>query len=176
MLPYFIMLVGIPGSGKSIWTKEVQSETTAVVSPDEIRKVLTGSISSQSVNLEAWAQAKRDTVNWLCYGKNVILDATNVDASYWQDFIKGLPECHMVANLFEVEPLVACGRIEKDMAGKVNRSDVPEHVVYRMYGQYLHTKKIIDNFFEESTVIEETAEWVQDITDSRKRFGGHFEG
>lgn len=49
----------------------------------------------------------------------------------------------MVAKLFEVSPEVAYGRIKKDAAEKVDRCFVPEHAVYRYYGMYLYTKKVL---------------------------------
>jgi len=174
MIPYFIMLVGIPGSGKSKWSKEVKSETTVVVCPDEIRKEMCGDISNMSVIVEAWVEAKSQTVSLLKEGMNVILDATNVDASYWQDFIGDLPECQMVAKLFEVAPEVAYGRIEQDIMNNVDRANVPEYVVYRMYGQYLHTKKIICEFFTDVTDITDVEDWITDVEESKKRFGGHY--
>jgi len=149
--PYFIMLVGIPGSGKSRWAKEIVSEATAIVCPDNIRKGVSGDASTQTLNLEVWAIAKEQIAALLKEGKNVILDATNVDYRGWKDVIESLPECQMVAKLFEVEPEVACRRIEKDLAEKVDRSDVPDYAVYRCYGQYLHTKKIINYHFVEVT-------------------------
>lgn len=122
--PYFIMLVGIPGSGKSRWAQALVSKSTAVVSPDMIRKKISGSVSDQSVNIEAWIQAKIDTIEYLKASKNVILDSTNVNALEWQQFIKDLPECEMVAKLFEVPPEVAYSRIEKDIAYNIERCNV----------------------------------------------------
>lgn len=64
MKPFFIMLVGIPGSGKSRWAKAIQSEKTAIVSPDEIRREI-NNVSDQSLNIEAWIQAKKDVIKYL---------------------------------------------------------------------------------------------------------------
>lgn len=171
MKPYFIMLVGIPGSGKSKWAMEIQSEKTVVVNPDSIRKEMTKSPSDQSVNVEVWIQAKKNTIKHLEAGRNVILDATNVNAQEWQDFIEGLPECQMVAKLFDVDPEVAYSRIEKDIINGVERSNVPEYAVYRNYGMYLYTRKVICEFF---TYVTDVKDWIQDVKESKKKFGGHW--
>lgn len=173
-MPYFIMLVGIPGSGKSKWAKEVMSETTQVVCPDQIRKEISGNVGNQSVSVEAWAEAKSRTIFLLKEGKNVILDATNVNALQWQNFIGDLPECDLVAKLFEVDPEVACGRIAKDIENKVERTNVPDHAVYRYYGMYLYTKKVIGTYFEDVMEIEDVDNWILDVEHSKKRFGGHY--
>lgn len=169
MKPYFIMLVGIPGSGKSRWAIDILC--TQIVCPDDIRKELGSSVSDQFVNQEVWDRAKEEVTNLLKSGKNVILDTTNVNTLYRQMFMDGLPDCILIAKLFDVEPEVAYGRLQKDLRKGRDRADVPEHVIYRMYGEYLYTKRVLEEEGFEVTVIETPSDWKQDIEESRKRFG-----
>jgi len=170
MKPYFILLVGIPGSGKSSWALKILNADTQIVCPDNIRRDIGDNISDQFVNTEVWAIAKQRVIDYLNSGKNVILDATNVNTLYRQDFMEGLPDCTLIAKLFAIEPEVAYERIQKDLKSK-DRADVPEHVVYRMYGEFLYTAKIIENEGFEVTLIENVSDWSEDIEESRKRFG-----
>lgn len=173
--PYFIMLVGIPGSGKSAWAREIKSVNTQVVCPDDIRKKIGESVSDQSVNVAAWVQAEKETITLLeKYGTNVILDATNVNVNEWQDFVSKLPECRKVAKLFEVDPDIAYGRIAMDIMHSKDRCHVPEHAVYRYYGMYLYTKKVLlgecDDF--DVTVLSEPVDWIADLRISKEKFNG----
>ncbi len=121
-----------------------------------------------------------ETISLLKSKKNVILDATNVNALEWQSFVDKLPPCKKVAKLFEVPPEVAYGRIVKDIESKVDRCHVPEHAVYRYYGMYLHTKRILlcegkvstakVPFNFEVTVLEKPEDWVNDIRNSQNKF------
>ena len=197
MKPYFIMLVGIPGSGKSRWAKEIRSKNTVIVCPDEIRKKLTGDISNQEFNSRVWFEAKLSVMNLLESGKNVILDATNVNTMYREDFMLGLrsgfctllrshtlPDCTLIAKLFEIAPEIAYEYIQKDLklvtkmakldpSIQIIRANVPEYVIYRMYGEYLYTKRVIKDEGFEVTVIDNrfAACWITDIKESKKRFG-----
>lgn len=177
---YFIMLVGIPGSGKSRWASQVQSLNTQIVCPDKIRKEIGEGVSDQSVNIQAWELALKETITLLKYGTNVILDATNVNALEWQEFVSKLPPCKKVAKLFEVPPEVAYGRVLKDVKDNVDRCHVPDYAIYRYYGMYLHTKNSLQRLCEgevvpfnfEVTVLETPEDWVNDIRNSQKILGG----
>ena len=184
MKPYFILLVGIPGSGKSRWANEIlcclqlvrghwhPNADTQIVCPDEIRRELGDSVSDQLINMEVWLKAKQEVIWLLKSGKNVILDATNVNTLYRKIFMDDLPECTLIAKLFAIEPEVAYERIQKDLENK-DRADVPEHVVYKMYGEFLYTARYIKNEGFEVTLIDIDFpdDWEKDIIESKKRFG-----
>lgn len=153
--PVFLVLIGIPGSGKSTWLAGLEKKSLieakyvivnnlsfTVVCPDTIRQRLSH-ISDQSQNDLVWQKAKERTIDRLERGVNVILDATNVNTSRRQEFIKGLPPCRKVAKVFSVGPEQACLRIKKDLDEKKQRSDVPEEAVYKMYGEFLYTIRVI---------------------------------
>lgn len=142
MKPSFTMLIGIPGCGKSTWLK-FNAEDSYVVNPDSIRKELSGDVSDQSINTKVWTVAKERVVDALEKGKDVVLDATNVSTYHRREFIKGLPLCYLYAKVFECDPETAYARIKKDIDAGVDRADVPQNVVFRMYAQFLQTKEVI---------------------------------
>ena len=145
MLPKLILLIGIPGSGKSSWLKEQDLTGFDIVCPDQIRQEEFGSISSQANNISVWCIAKEKTVNNLNEGKSVILDATNVNTAYRKDFIMGLPSCKLQAKLFYSAPASCVKRVSKDLKAGRNRAAVPEEVIYRMFGELLYTAKVIES-------------------------------
>lgn len=141
-LPSLIVLIGIPGSGKSHWIL-TNNISHSVVCPDKIRNELFGDITDQSNNSRVFDIAKGMVIALLTIGKNVIVDATNVNTFYRKDFLNNLPSCNKIAVLFDADPEIASNRIKNDIQNNKIRSNVPEHVIYRMYGEYLFTKKAI---------------------------------
>ena len=114
-----------------------------VVSPDDYRRQSTN-VSDQSVNLQVWLEAKDETRECLEHGTNVILDATNVNTKYRRDFISGLP-CKLVAKVFPVAPETAWERIKGDLFAGRDRAQVPEEKIYRMYGEFLYTTRVLSS-------------------------------
>lgn len=157
-----IFTIGIPGSGKSAWVSSLKTKYY-IVCPDEIRASM-GNISDQSLNNTVWLIAKEKIKTAFSLGHNVILDATNVNTKYRRNFIETFPPdgiqvseyfnkiCTLKAKLFDVDPEIAISRIKNDIASGRCRSNVPEDIVYRMYGEFLYTKKVISS--EEFIIIE----------------------
>jgi len=167
--PILLMLIGIPGSGKSSWLSKQEKVLIDggtylkiipdrlkmthdhnigvlfhVVCPDEIRKRKTGNISDQNMNTVVWQEAKDETIGCLDHGTNVLLDATNVNTFYRNVFIHDL-KCKLWAKLFSVEPQIAYERIKKALDSGIDRATVPEEVVYKMYGEYLYSIKMLES-------------------------------
>ena len=136
------MLIGIPGSGKTHWINTNREQLEAlnyeVVSPDKIREELTGNISDLSQDKVVWNVTKIRVFNGLLDGRNVILDATNVNYYYRRLFVENLPRCKLKAKVFEVDPEVAKNRISKDIKISQSRSNVPAEVIDRMYNQFIN--------------------------------------
>jgi predicted kinase len=146
MTPKLILLIGIPGSGKSSWLEEQGLYTNpafAILCPDQVRKELVGDISDQSRNVEVWETVKKRTISYLEQGISVVLDATNVSTTNRRNFIQGLPPCILQAKLFPADPAQCFARIIKDLELHKDRANVPEEVIYRMYGEYLYSEKIV---------------------------------
>ncbi len=132
------MTVGISGAGKSEYLKQFKdSEDTVIVCPDNIREELTGDISDQTQNAKVWYLAKQRTIDNLKSGKNVILDATNVDSKQRRSFIQGLPTTDLKAKLFPVDPKEAKRRIKKALERGEDRSAVPDAIVDKQYQKFL---------------------------------------
>ena len=150
--PQFIMTIGIPGSGKSTWIgSQTEDENTIVVSPDSIREELTGSVSDQTQNNKVWWVAKQRVIEGLNNGKNVILDATNVDGKSRRRFLQGLPSgIGLKAKVFNVDPEEAKRRIKEQIDKGENRSNVPPDVIDRMQAKFENTtpEKLQEEGFE----------------------------
>ena len=181
----FEMLVGIPGSGKSTYLKKLNIPNVIVVSPDDIRREITGSISDQSRNSDVWRITEERINKYLSEGKYVILDATNVNTKNRTRFLdrikrnnKGLST---YATMFEADPEESKRRIAKDIENKVDRSTVPDDVVDRMYSMYQQTVDVIksegftevfssSDYENASKVIDENGEPLLVYHGSARRF------
>ena len=136
-LPIFLMLIGIAGSGKSFWVRNnISEDDFVVISSDNLRRELTGNVSDLSEDKVMWPLAKKRVAEALSNGKNVILDATNVNGYHRRNFIKDLPPCRLQAKLFPFDPEKAKKRIKKDIENEVDRSHVPMHVIDEMFRQF----------------------------------------
>jgi predicted kinase len=140
--PELILTVGIPGCGKSTWVKENKGGAF-VICPDEIRRKLTGKVTDQSKNDIVWIRAKDLVIENINTGYDVILDATNVNTTRRHEFLHGLPECRLFAKCFPIAPEEAYARIKRDLDAGIDRSAVPEELVYKMYGEFLYTMKVL---------------------------------
>lgn len=128
--PYFVMMVGLPGSGKSTYTKQLAEETNAIIcSSDSIREELCGYENSQDNNDEVFKILHSRIKENLKNGKNVIYDATNINSKRRRAFLSELrripcvKKCVIMATPFEV----CCNQNESR-----NRV-VPYEVIERMY-------------------------------------------
>jgi predicted kinase len=135
-LPALIMMVGIPGSGKSTWISKNSVENTVVVSPDDIRRELSGNVSDQTQNAKVWFLVKERTSKALRDGKNVILDATNVASKSRKRFLQGLPPHKLQAKRFEADPEESNRRIRKQIESGEDRADVPHSAILSMHEQF----------------------------------------
>ena len=77
-----IIMMGIPGSGKTTWIDEnlPYEEFPDVISPDDLRKRLSGDASDQSRNTEVFGMAHARLKWLLLHGHNAVWDATNITA------------------------------------------------------------------------------------------------
>ena len=144
----FIMLIGLPGSGKStLIGKEFSGDGYKVISTDEIRKELSGDVSDQGLNIKVWELALQRSQNLLDLGYVVVLDACNVHTLYRRNFMR---------DIFSRDDIVSCGilfdmvdigvlysRIRGDLDRGIDRSDVPYDVLERMRSDYEDTLNVI---------------------------------
>ena len=128
--PTFTMMVGLVGSGKSTYAKQLAKETNAIIcSSDAIREELCGDENSQDNNDEVFKILHSRIKENLKNGKNVIYDATNINSKRRRAFLSELrripcvKKCVIMTTPFEM----CCNQNEsRDRV-------VPYEVIERMY-------------------------------------------
>lgn len=125
-----IVMVGLPASGKSTYSKELATKENAIIlSSDQLREELYGDVNDTEHNNEVFAELHRRIKENLAKEKNVIWDSTNLNYKKRKIFLEGVrktnctKECYFMATPYEV-----C--LEQN--SQRNRQ-VPEHVLKRMY-------------------------------------------
>lgn len=146
-MPFLLLTIGIPGSGKSTWVKKCLKVYPAVqvVSNDEIRRVVFNDIECvTSLNKEVYSKAHEIAESFLKEGKDVIIDATNADLSEWiaykkiSERIKG---CILVGVFFTNDITEAVKNMEK------RERKVPLYVLEMKRDQILRNKEHAPMFF-----------------------------
>ena len=130
-IPEFIMLVGLPGSGKSTYIKE-HYLSYSIHSSDAIREELSGDVNNQKINTQVFDILHKRVKEDLIHGKNVVYDATNINWKRRKAFLQELGNincqkiCIIIATPFEI----CCSRnLERDRV-------VPNSVIERMYKSF----------------------------------------
>lgn len=107
--PKLIILVGIPGSGKTTYAKDYmeRNANTIHLSSDAIRKELYGDENTQGNPAEVFSLMQKRAVETLNDGYDVIYDATNITRKDRQGIISVCPkiakiECHIIWAPIEV--------------------------------------------------------------------------
>ena len=142
-----IILVGLPGSGKSYWANHINFRAT-IVSTDAIRAELTGNEEDQSRNNEVFAIARKRVREGLKKDVIVIFDATNLSKRDRKPFIDIGNECGaLVHGVYFIRDEKASMRamIER---GRV----VPTNVIERMKKK-LQIPSKEEGFFSVNTVL-----------------------
>ena len=132
-IPKLIILVGIPGSGKTTYAKNYieRNANTLHLSSDTIRAELYGDESIQGDPSEVFSLMQKRAVEALNEGYNVIYDTTNITRKDRASIISICPkfariECHIVWH-----PIEVC--IERDAARK---RTVGKEVIDRMLKRF----------------------------------------
>lgn len=142
------MLIGLPGSGKSFYAKNLSEKTEAIIhSSDAIREELLGSEEDQSESPKVFellhCRVKKDLSN----GRDVIYDATNINSKRRRAFLQELIkyDCKKIA-IFIATPYEKC--LERN---NTRNRKVPEQVIKRMYMSF--NVPCIQEGFDEVRVI-----------------------
>lgn len=132
-MPKLIMLVGLPGSGKSVLAKQIsKTENADIFSSDQIREELCNNVNEQKLNNEVFQILHKRIKENLSKGNNSIYDATNISYKRRKDFLSQLnkincyKKCIVVATPFEI-----C-----QMQNNNRERIVPDYVINNMYKKF----------------------------------------
>jgi predicted kinase len=137
-----ILILGLPGSGKSYWAKQYQAEhpDTVRVNKDELRAMMHNSVFSKG--RENAVLAVRDFIveQALQSGKDVLVDDTNLYHKHLTKMQEIAAKHNAVVEIkdFTHVPLDQC--ISQDLK---RLNSVGEKVIRQMYNQYLKPKPSI---------------------------------
>lgn len=126
----FIMMVGLPASGKSTYAQYISKTENAVIhSSDSLREELFEDVNENSRNDELFKELHSRIKKDLSEGLNVIYDATNISYKRRKAFLDELKkiDCEKICYLMAT-PYEKC--LEQNQ--KRDRI-VPEHIIKRMY-------------------------------------------
>lgn len=128
----FVMLVGIPGCGKSTYAKSLEERGYVWLSSDNLRTQM--GFEQGKGNREVFATMEMLVKNALSEGKNVIYDATNLKKSNRTSILNVVSEYNTEkeAVVFTL-PLRECIRRNNLRTGDAR---VPEEIIFRMKRGY----------------------------------------
>lgn len=134
-------MMGIPGSGKSTVADDIKQMHNAVrISPDEIRRMLTGDPNNQERNAEVFGIAHGSTKANLAQGNHVIFDATNTKADSRRTLLGLADQTGARKHLHIVDPgLEVSSQRNRDRAERV----VPQEILDRMHQEMLDSHQSI---------------------------------
>jgi predicted kinase len=153
-----VIMVGIPGSGKSTYVQALGQQGYEIINPDAIRVELTGDMADQSQNAKVWGFAHRRLIEGLKQGKNMVLDATNVARKGRRELINlvrtEVPGTHIKALVKDISKETAIERVKKRVGE--GGLDIPPDVMDRMYEKYrLNPPTAEEGFDEVETIPDE---------------------
>ena len=132
-----ILLRGLPGSGKSTYAKNfIKGKDIEYLSSDELRAVYGTGEDDQSVTPIVFGHIKRKVDEFLKDGKNVLVDATNVNRRERSDYINSAKKygAKVVAHVFKMDRAGLIARNQK--RGSEGGRVVPDWVIDKMLNKY----------------------------------------
>lgn len=132
--PKLFMLIGLPGSGKSIFARnrvkfydDCNKTRLEIVSSDDIREELYGTRSCQKDSARVFEIAHERIINSLEQGWDVIFDATNITRKNRASLLKKIPAYTEKFAQICWAPISTC--IERDLKREFS---VKANVIWRM--------------------------------------------
>jgi len=144
-----IFTIGCSGSGKSTYIKK-NIDSKLVVSPDEIRKKISGDISDQSQNYKIWRAVPELLRRKMEKYGIAVLDATNVDTKDRQKILNHFQDNDIkkIAIVFNIDPDEAKKRVRKDIESGIDRSNVPDYAIDRQCKKFRDGYNDIEKQFD----------------------------
>lgn len=128
----FIMLVGIPASGKSTYANRLKENGYHIHSSDDVRVELSSDVNSQNINEKVFATLHKRIKNDLENGISCVYDATNMRMKRRISFLNEIKKYHCKKKcMLFVTPVGIC----KERNRKRERK-VPCHVFDKMLKQF----------------------------------------
>lgn len=146
---FLVITYGISGSGKTTVAKQYESEGFVRISPDDMRKEMTGSISDLSKDKEVFEACFYKTYTALKRGKNVIFDSTALDYITRKKIQKvGLRAGACVSLLVfnDSNNLELCkSRVVNDLSSGLERSNVPMEVIEKQFVNFKNNLEFLED-------------------------------
>lgn len=129
-IPVMTMMVGLVASGKSTYAERLARETDAIIlSSDAIRWELFGDETDQDHNQKVFQELHKRAKEWLCDGRNVIYDATNISSKRRRAFLSELTKIDCIKNCVIIA--TPYGRCLYNNSKRTRI--VPEYAIKNMY-------------------------------------------
>ena len=127
--PLMIMMIGLPGSGKSTFAESSIFENMIIHSSDKLREELYNNVNIQECNVEIFAELHKRLKDDLRKGNSVIYDATNISKKRRRAFISELKNisCEKIC-ICMMTPYEIC-LINNSIRERV----IPNDVIKKMY-------------------------------------------
>lgn len=164
-IPQMVMMVGLPGSGKSTYAKK-HYPNAIIHSSDDLREELFGDADYQSDNEKLFVELHRRIRRDLRAGKDVVYDATNINSRRRRAFLKDLPECRKKA-VIVVEPYEVCLKRNEQRERKVPIASIRRMLMnwntpYWYEGwDAISTVRTVENLFSGDALINSLKEYDQ---------------
>lgn len=125
-MPNLVMLIGLPGSGKSTFA-EKNYPSFVYLSSDKIREELYGDAAVQDNPERVFSLMRERAIQELENGNDVVYDATNLVRKFRVNFIKSIPTGHLITAHVIWAPLDEC--IKRDSE---RERTVGKEVIFKM--------------------------------------------
>lgn len=146
--PKLIILVGLPGSGKTTYAnKHLRKKNTFVLSSDAIRKDVFGDETAQHNNKLVFSILFKRARSKLKQGMNVVIDATNISSQVRKETLQMFADLDLkkIATVVNA-PVEIC--ILRD---KHRTRNVGEEVITKLAGRF--EQPSLDEGFDEIEII-----------------------